>query len=121
MLELAPQLLVAAGNVASALPPADLEANQPNLSRFELAVESLQLQARSLGPAAAVDDAVRRMEDAEQYLGEFVRGLRGGDTTVVAVRDGAAQADLAAIEELQEQARRAIADDRLDFRGADGR
>ena len=108
VLALAPQLLVAAGNVASALPPADLEANQPNLSRFELAVESLQLQARSLGPAAAVDDAVRRMEDAEQYLGEFVRGLRGGDTTVAVVRDGAAQADLAAIEELQEQARRAI-------------
>ena len=108
VLALAPQLLVAAGNVASALPPADLEANQPNLSRFELAVESLQLQARSLGPAAAVDEAVRRMEDAEQYLGEFVRGLRGGDTTVAAARDGAAQADLAAIEELQERARRAI-------------
>ena len=78
VLELAPQLLVAAGNVASALPPADFEANEPNLSRFELAVESLQLQAGSLGPAAAVDEAVRRMEDAEQYLGEFVRGLSGG-------------------------------------------
>ncbi len=86
VLELAPQLLVAAGNVASALPPADLEANQPNLSRFELTVESLQLQVRSLGPAAAVDDAVRRMEDAEQYLGEFVRGLRGGDTTLGVAR-----------------------------------
>ena len=104
---LAPQLLVAAGNISSALPPADFEANQPNLSRFELAVESLRLQVSSLGPAAAVDEVVRRMEDAEQYLGEFVRGLRGGDTTVAAVPDGAAQADLAAIEELQEQVRRA--------------
>jgi twitching motility protein PilJ len=110
VLELAPQLLVAAGNVASALPPADLAANQPYLSRFELTIEALQQQVRALGPDATVEDVARRLQDAEQYLGQFVRGLRGEDDTlgVVAVRDGAAQADLAAIDELLERLRRAI-------------
>ena len=108
ILELAPQLLVAAGNIASALPPADLTANQPYLQRFELTVESLQQQVRSLGPAGAVDEAVRRMQDAEQYLGQFVRGLRGEDTTL-GVTAVSAPADLKAMDELLERVRRAIA------------
>ena len=111
VIELAPQLLVAAGNIASALPPADLAANQSYLSRFELTIESLQQQARSLGPTMDIADAVRRMEDAEQYFGQFVRGLRGEDTTlgVVPIRDTATQADLATIDQLLERVRRAIA------------
>jgi twitching motility protein PilJ len=108
--ELAPQLLVGAGNVASALPPADLTANQPYIQRFEVTVEALQQYVRSLTPTVAVDDVVRRLEDAEQYLGQFVRGLRGEDDTlgVLAVRNGAAQADLATIASLHEQVREAV-------------
>ena len=111
VIELAPQLLVAAGNIASALPPADLTANQPYLSRFELTIESLQQQVRSLGPTMDLADAVRRMEDAQQYFGQFVRGLRGEDTTlgVVPIRDTATQADLATIDQLLERVRQAIA------------
>ncbi len=110
VLELAPQLLVAAGNIASALPPADLTANQPHLARFELTVESLQQQVRSLGPVGAVEDSVRRMQDAEQYLGQFVRGLRGEDTTVgITAVPNAAAGDLTAMDELLERARQAIA------------
>jgi twitching motility protein PilJ len=109
--ELAPQLLVAAGNVASALPPADFTANQPYLSRFELTVESLQQYARALGPAVGVADTVRRLEDAEQYIGQFVRGLRGEDGTlgVRAVQDESARAGLESIVNLHEQAREAVA------------
>jgi twitching motility protein PilJ len=111
VLELAPQLLVAAGNVASSLPPADLQANQPYLQRFELTVESLQQQVRALGLSGGVDDSVQRMQDAEQYLGQFLRGLRGEDATlgVKAVPEQAARADLAAMDELLEQARQGIA------------
>jgi twitching motility protein PilJ len=108
ILELAPQLLVAAGNIASALPPADLTANQPYLQRLELTVESLQQQVRSLGPAGAVDDAVRRMQDAEQYLGQFVRGLRGEDTTL-GVQAVSAPGDLKTMDELLERVRQAVA------------
>jgi twitching motility protein PilJ len=108
--ELAPQLLVAAGNVASALPPADLTANQPYLLRFEVMVESLQQRARGLGPTTVVADAVRRLEDAEQYIGQFVRGLRGEDPSlgVVSVKDGAA-AELKSLSQLHEQTRQAVA------------
>jgi twitching motility protein PilJ len=109
---LAPQLLVAATNAASAMPPADLATNQAHLLRFELAVESLQQHARSLGATGGVEDAVRRLEDAEQYLGQFVRGLRGDDATlgVVAVRDAGAQADLQALSSLHERVRQAVAE-----------
>ena len=109
LLELAPQLLVAATNIASALPAADLATNRPYLQRFELTVESLQQQARSLGPTGAVDDSVRRMQDAEQYLGQFVRGLRGEDTTLgLTAVPGAASADLKTMDELLERARQSI-------------
>jgi twitching motility protein PilJ len=106
LVELAPQLLVAAGNVASALPAADRTA----IDRFGLTVESLRQQARALGPAEAVDESVSRMQDAEQFLGQFLRGLRGEDSTVgvTAVPDGAASADLRAMDELLERARRGI-------------
>jgi twitching motility protein PilJ len=109
--DLAPQLLVAAGNVASALPPADLTANQPYLLRFEVMVESLQQHARGLGPTTVVADAVRRLEDAEQYIGQFVRGLRGEDPSlgVVSVKDGVAAAELKSLSQLHEQARQAVA------------
>ncbi len=107
VVELAPQLLVAAGNVASVLPAADRTA----IDRFGLTVESLRQQVRSLGPAGAVEESVRQMQDAEQYLGQFVRGLRGEDPTVgvTAVPNGAASADLQAMDELLERARRGVA------------
>jgi twitching motility protein PilJ len=110
VLELGPALLVAAGNVASALPPAGLAANQPYLARFELTVQGLQQHVRSLGPDVAIDDVVRRIGDSEQYLGQFIRGLRGEDDTlgVVAAPSQAAQRDLAALDELLERSRRAI-------------
>lgn len=111
-LELAPQLLVATGNLASALAPADLETNQPYLARFETTVESLQQNLRSLGVgAAAADDVAQRLGDAEQYLDQIIRGLRGADASLglTPVRGQAAQADLDAAGALLEQTRAAIA------------
>jgi len=107
--EIAPKLLEAAGNVSSALPAADLTANQPYLLRLELAVQSLQQQARALGPMADVPDTMRRLDDAEEYLGQFVRGLRGEDATlgVVAVRDTSSR-DLRTISDLNDQARQSV-------------
>ncbi|HET7608489.1 MAG TPA: methyl-accepting chemotaxis protein [Gammaproteobacteria bacterium] len=107
--ELGPKLLQAAANVAGALPPADITANQPYLMRFEVTVESLQQRARALGPTVVVADAVRELDDAEQYIGQFVRGLRGEDATlgVVPVKDGGA-ADLKSLSDLHERARQAV-------------
>ena len=111
ILALGPLLLGAAANVASSLPPADLTANEPHLLRFEVMVESLQQRARGFGPTTVVAETVRRLEDAEQYIGQFVRGLRGEDASlgVVAVKNGAAAAELESLSKLHEQTRQAVA------------
>ena len=59
------------------MPPADLATNQPYLDRFELTVESIQQNVRALAAGTAVDESVQRLSDAEQYLGQIIRGLRG--------------------------------------------
>jgi len=110
--QLGPELLVAASNVASALPPADLTANQPYLLRFEVMADSLQQRARGLGPTTSVTDTVRRLGDAEQYIGQFVGGLRGEDASlgVTPVKASAAAAELESLAELHDRTRQAIAE-----------
>jgi twitching motility protein PilJ len=110
LLELAPELLAATANLASALSPADLEANQSHLERFELTVESIQQNLRALAVAASISESVRRLSDAQQYLGQIIRGLRGEDTTlgVAPVQGLAAQSGLDAATRLFEETRTAI-------------
>ena len=102
LLELAPRLLVITGNLASSLPPADLETNRPFLARFEVTVEGLQQSLRSLVAGGNVDEAARRVDDAGQYLEQMIRGLRGEDSTlgVVPVRAPAAKANLDAASKI---------------------
>ncbi len=108
--DLAPKLLAATGNLVSALPPADFETNQPYLERFELTVESVQQNIRSIGAGVGTADAVQRLGDAEQYLGQIIRGLRGEDSSLgmTPVKGQAAQANLDSTTKLFEQARAAI-------------
>ena len=110
LLELAPQLLASTANLMSTLSPADLEANQRYLERFELAVESVQQNARALAAATAIGESVRRLADGEQYLGEIIRGLTGEDAAlgVTPVQGQAAQESLDAATRLFEQARASI-------------
>jgi twitching motility protein PilJ len=111
LLELAPRLLVTTGNLASAVPPADLETDRPFLARFELTVEELQQNLRALATGGPVDEAVQRIGDAGQYLEQVIRGLRGEDSSlgVVPIRGSAARGDLDAAGKLFEQARMNIA------------
>src|SRR6478752_7522558 len=110
LLELAPQLLVATLNLASALPPADLATDRPALDRFELSVETVRQSARSLASGTDVDESVQRLNDAGQYVGQIIRGLRGEDTTLgmAPLRGQAAQANLESATRLFEEARVAI-------------
>ena len=110
VLALAPDLLAAAGNVSSVLPADELAINQPHLERFELTVQTLRQEVRAFGPDADAD-AVQRIGDAEQYLAQFIRGLRGEDATLglVAVGGRAPPGALVAADDLRERARRAIA------------
>jgi twitching motility protein PilJ len=110
--QLGPELLVAASNVASSLPSADFTANQPYLLRFEVMVDSLQQRARGLGPTTSVTDTIQRLGDAEQYVGQFVGGLRGEDASlgVVSVKSDAAATELKSLAELHDRTRQAIAE-----------
>jgi len=110
LLQLAPQLLVATGNLVSALPAADLAADRPYLDRFELTVESVRQNVRALGVGTDIDESVQRLNDAGQYLSQIIRGLRGEDTTLgmTPVRGQAAQANLDSATRLFEDARTAI-------------
>jgi twitching motility protein PilJ len=110
LLELAPQLLVATGNLVSALPAADLAADKPYLDRFELTVESVRQNVRALATGTDIDESVQRLNDAGQYLSQTIRGLRGEDTTLgmTPVRGQAAQANLDSATRLFEDARGAI-------------
>jgi twitching motility protein PilJ len=110
LLELAPQLLAATGNLVSALSPADLTADQPYLERFEVTVESVKQSVRALAAGTAIDESVQRLNDSGQFLAQIIRGLRGEDTTLgmTPVRGQAAQANLESATRLFEQARAAI-------------
>jgi hypothetical protein len=110
LLELAPQLLVATGNLASVLPPADLAADRPALDRFELSVLTVRQSARALAAGGDVDESVQRLNDAGQYVGQIIRGLRGEDTTLgmTPLRGQTAQANLESATRLFEEARVAI-------------
>jgi twitching motility protein PilJ len=110
LLELAPQLLAATGNLVSALPAADLAADRPYLDRFELTVESIRQNVRALSVGTDIEESVQRLNDAGQYLSQIIRGLRGEDTTLgmTPVRGQAAQANLDSATRLFEDARAAI-------------
>jgi twitching motility protein PilJ len=110
LLEIAPELLAATGNLVSALAPADLATNQPYLDRFELTVESIQQSLRALGRGTSVEQSVQRLNDDEQFLGQIIRGLRGDDASLgmTPVSGQTAQANLDAATRLYEQTRTAI-------------
>ncbi len=95
---LAPELLVATGNLASALSADGLAANQLNLDRFELTVQRIRQSLELLGASGATPELLQALRDSEQYLGDIVGGLSGGSTTleVVPVSGATAEQTLAA-------------------------
>jgi len=109
--ELAPELLAATGNLVSALSPADLRANQIHLERFELTVQSIRQDLRTVAIPGELDEAIERLSGSEQYLDQIIRGLRGEDSGlgVVSVSGQAAAASLDAATGLFGEARAAIA------------
>jgi len=110
LLSLAPELLAATGNVASALSSDELGANQIYLDRFELTVQGMQQNARVLAVPGSAQDSLSRLSDAEQYLAQIIRGLRGEDSSlgVTSVSGQAAADNLEAATTVFEDTRTAI-------------
>jgi twitching motility protein PilJ len=89
-----PELLATAGNLMAALPPARLAASQPQLARFELTVEGMRQSVATLEAGGAPDEPLKRLNDAEQFLGQFMSGLRGEDESLALTPvTGAARAE----------------------------
>jgi twitching motility protein PilJ len=109
ILERAPDLLSATANFAGTLTPADLRANQIHLERFELAVETLQQNARALAMPAGSADSLQRLSDTVDFLGQILGGLTGSDASlgIRVVADAAAVRNLAAVSDLFEEIRTA--------------
>ena len=110
LLELAPQLLAATANLASALPPADLATAQPSLDRFELTVESIRqnvARARCGYRRQRIRAAFERRRAVPRS--DHPRSARRGPKPRRdAVRGQAAQANLDSATRLFEQTRAAI-------------
>ena len=107
ILERAPDLLSATANFAGTLTPADLRANQIHLERFELAVETLQQNARALAIPAGSADSLRRLSDTVDFLGQILGGLAGNDASlgIRAVTDVTAVRSLTTVSDLFEEIR----------------
>jgi twitching motility protein PilJ len=107
VLERAPDLLSATANFAGTLTPADLRANQIHLERFELAVETLQQNARALATPGNGPDALERIGDTVAFLSQILEGLGGRDASlgIRAVTDAAALRNLAAVGTVLEELR----------------
>jgi len=79
---LAPELLAATGNLASALSPAGLAANQRYLDRFELTVQRIRQNLQMLDAGEINPDLVDTMRESAEYLGDIFGGLSGDSTTL---------------------------------------
>jgi twitching motility protein PilJ len=107
VLERAPDLLSATANFAGTLTPEDLRANQIHLERLELAVETLQQNARALATPGSSADSLQRTGDTVEFLGQILGGLSGGDASlgIRAVSDATALQNLATVSGLFEEMR----------------
>ncbi|MFO7287473.1 MAG: methyl-accepting chemotaxis protein [Gammaproteobacteria bacterium] len=107
---LVPQLLASTGNLIAALGPAEIAANERHVARFELALEGIRQDLRALDAGDTVDAALGRLDDAERFLGQMIRGLRGEDTSLGIRPAGASAAsELAAAGALFDDTRSALA------------
>jgi len=90
---LVPALLEATGNLASALTPEGLAANQRYLDRFELAAQRIRQVLDLLGAGEATPASMQDLRDSEQYLAQVLAGLGGANSTLDVVSiDGAGAA-----------------------------
>ncbi len=104
---LVPELLSVTGNLVAALPPSKLAANQSQLDRFELTVDGIRQSVRELATGGSANEALRRLGEADDFLGQFIGGLTGEDSSLglTPLKNAASAEDLAAAGKLFDRAR----------------
>ncbi|MDH3418413.1 MAG: methyl-accepting chemotaxis protein [Gammaproteobacteria bacterium] len=107
---LAPELLVATGNLASALSTGGLAANQRYLDRFELTVQRIRQSLDLLAVGGATTELIQVLRESEQYLGDIFAGLSGEGSTLdmVAVTSAASAGALESAAEVFDDVRGSI-------------
>ncbi len=107
---LVPELLVATGNLASALSAEGLAANQRYLDRFELTVQRIRQSLDLLAAGGPTAELVQVLRESEQYLGDIFAGLSGETSTLdmVAVTNAASAEALRSAAEVFDEARGSI-------------
>ncbi|NNC65411.1 MAG: hypothetical protein HKN84_11545 [Gammaproteobacteria bacterium] len=107
---LAPEILVATGNLASALSAEGLAANQRYLDRFELTVQRLRQSLDLLAVGGPTTELGQVLRESEQYLGDIFAGLSGEDSTLdmVAVTNAASAGAVASAGEVFDEVRSRI-------------
>ena len=79
---LAPELLMATGNLASAVSTEGLAQNERYLDRFQLTVQRIRESLDVLAAGAATTALIQELRENEQYLGDIFAGLSGEGSTL---------------------------------------
>lgn len=107
---LVPTLTETMGNLMAAVGADAMAANQVHIERFELVLEGIRRDLRTLGRGDGAAEAASRLADAERFLGELMRGLRGEDSGLrIASVSASASAELAAAAQPFDEARASLA------------
>ncbi len=104
---LAPQILVATANLASALPTDGIVANERYLDRFQLTVQRIRQSLDLLAAGGPTAEIIQELRESEQYVGDIFAGLSGEESTLdmVAVTNGASAGALESAAEVFENVR----------------
>src|SRR3569833_1535123 len=78
--DLVPRLITEMGAIAGSLSGPNLEVGSRALERFELRAQRLQLDVAALATGRATTQAAQRLAESNDYLGQVIQGLQGGNT-----------------------------------------
>jgi twitching motility protein PilJ len=78
--DLVPRLITEMGAIIGNLSGTNQEVGSRALERFELRAQRLQLDVAALASGGATNQAAQRLAESNDYLGQVIQGLQGGNT-----------------------------------------
>jgi twitching motility protein PilJ len=78
--DLVPRLITEMGAIIGNLSGTNQEVGARALERFELRAQRLQLDVAALASGGATNQAAQRLAESNDYLGQVIQGLQGGNT-----------------------------------------
>jgi len=78
--DLVPRLITEMGAITGNLSGTNQEVGARAFERFELRAQRLQLDVAALASGGATNQAAQRLAESNDYLGQVIQGLQGGNT-----------------------------------------